>query len=138
MIHSVHYMGVRYIEVILYGFDCNSTVSWKCVGLKICSLYSMSSMYRFDCYHETFLKKSFDDLFRWCEIFVSEDGKRLTSVYLLPKLHKNQTKTKLMIPALTCSVKPLSKYITSAFQFILNQVNSYNKQCLYFSGINSF
>ena len=101
-------------------------------------LYNMSSMYRFDCYHETFLRKSSDDLFRLFEIFVSEDDKRLTSIYLLPKLHKNQTKAKLMIPALTCFVKPLSKYITSAFKFILNQVNSYNNQRLYFSGVNSF
>ena len=38
------------------------TVIWpvpeNVLAINGCPLYNMSSMYRFDCYHETFLKKS--------------------------------------------------------------------------------
>ena len=34
-------------------------------------------------------------------------------------------------------MRPLSKNITSVFEFIINQINSYNKQCSHILGVNS-
>ena len=82
--------------------------------------------------HDNLLKKHSDDLWKYFETSVSEDSKQLPSIYWLPKLKKNPAKATFIIAAPTCSVKPLSKYITSCFKLIFNQVNCYNKQCSYF------
>ena len=39
---------------------------------------------------------------------VNEENKYLPHIYWLPKLHKNPTKTRLIITAPKCSLKPLS------------------------------
>ena len=66
--------------------------------------------------HVPLLKIHSDDLLRYFGISVSEDYKRLPSIYWLPKLHKNPTKTRFIIAAPTCSAKPLSTYFTINFQ----------------------
>ena len=78
--------------------------------------------------HNTLLKRHSNDFSRYFGI----------SVCWLTKLNKNPTKARFIIAAPACSVKLLSKYITSVFKLIFNQVNSYNKQWSYFSDVNSF
>ena len=75
--------------------------------------------------HDTLLKKYFDDLLRYFGLSVSEDKKRLPSIYWLPNLHKNSTKARFIIAAPACSANPLPKYITSVFKLVLNQAHAF-------------
>ena len=49
--------------------------------------------------HDFLLKRHPDDLSRYFGISFSEDNKCLPSIYLLPKLDKNPTKTRFIIAA---------------------------------------
>ena len=80
--------------------------------------------------HSNFLKK--------LNLKITEDNKRLPNIYWLPKLHKKPTKARFIIAAPKCSIKPLSKSITSVFKLLFNQIHSYNDESRYYSGVNSF
>ena len=81
--------------------------------------------------HAKFLKKKFN-------ITLENVNKKLPHMYWLPKLHKTPSKARFIVAATNCSVKPLSKAVTSALKLIYNQIETYNKKTLYFSGVKSF
>ena len=53
-------------------------------------------------------------------------------------MHKNPTKARFIIAAPRCSLKPLSKALAAVFKLIYQQVESYNEQCCFFSGVKTF
>jgi len=80
-------------------------------------------------------KKELEDGFN---IKVSEEMHTLPDIYWLPKLHKSPIKAWFIIASKKCSVKTLSKDITSIFKLAYNQVDRYNQKASTFSGINTF
>ena len=69
---------------------------------------------------------------------IHEDNHRLPTMYWLPKMHKNPIKARFIVAAPKCSIKPLSKAITSIFKLLITQTESYNKKLQFFSGVNTF
>ena len=81
--------------------------------------------------HSKFLKKKFN-------ITIENKNKTLPHMYWLPKLHKTPSKARFIVAATNCSVKPLSKAVTSALKLLYNQIESYNDKTFYFSGVKKF
>ena len=69
---------------------------------------------------------------------IDNSNQCIPNIYWVPKLHKHPSKARFIIAAPKCSVKPLSKTITSALKLIFKQLQSYNDESRFFSGINSF
>ena len=81
--------------------------------------------------HENYMNKTFN-------ISLKNDDKCLPSIYWLPKLHKKPTKSRFIIAAPKCSMKPLSKAITKILKLMYTQIENYNKKCHFFSGVKTF
>ena len=62
----------------------------------------------------------------------------LPDIYWLPKLHKNPIKARFIIASQKCTVKKLSKDITSIFKLAYEQVERYNHKANAFSGVKTF
>ena len=71
-------------------------------------------------------------------IAIPEFNEKLPNIYWLPKLHKKPLKFRFIIAAPSCSVKPLSKAITSVFKMFYNQIERYNMKCCYYSSVKTF
>ena len=69
---------------------------------------------------------------------VKEVNQCLPSIYWLPKMHKNPSKARFIIAASKCTVKPLSKAVTSIFKLFYTQIETYNRKCQFFTGVNTF
>ena len=69
---------------------------------------------------------------------ITPDNECLPKIYWIPKKHKIPSKARFIIASPKCSIKTLSKYITSVFKLFYKQIESYNKKCEYFSGVKSF
>jgi len=71
---------------------------------------------------------------------INVNGKMLNlpTIYWTPKLHKNPVKFRFIIASKQCTVKKLSKNISSIFKLFSDQIDSYNKKTHYFSGIKSY
>ena len=87
---------------------------------------------------ETLVKKNIRDLKDKFGIDVKSENHCLPHIYWLPKLHKKPLKFRFIIAAPKCSVKPLSKAITSVFQQFYKQVDNYNSKLRYYSSTKSF
>ena len=81
--------------------------------------------------HANVLKKKFN-------ISIDNDNKKLPHMYWLPKLHKIPSKSRFIVAATNCSVKPLSKAVTAALKLLYKQIESYHQKSFYFSGVKSF
>ena len=81
--------------------------------------------------HKEALKNNFD-------ITTDDEMLTLPDIYWLPKLHKTPIKSRFIIASQKCSVKKLSKDITSIFKLAYNQIERYNQKASTFSGINNF
>ena len=57
--------------------------------------------------------------------------------YELSKLHESPSKARCIIAAPKRFLKPLSKSITSVFKSVFKQIEGYNKQSSFFSGVKS-
>lgn len=62
----------------------------------------------------------------------------LPDIYWTPKLHKNPVKFRFIIASKYCTVKHLSKNISSIFSLFSKQIEMYNKKAHYYSGIKSY
>ena len=62
----------------------------------------------------------------------------LPKMYWIPKIHKIPSKSRFIVAAPKCSIKPLSKAITSAFKLFYRQIESYNNKSRFYSGVNTF
>ena len=79
-----------------------------------------------------------EDLHNHFNISVPDEMHSLPDIYWLPKLHKTPIKARYIIASQICSVKKLSKDITSIFKLAYNQVEKYNLKAFTFSGIKTF
>ena len=80
-------------------------------------------------------KKSLLDEFKQ---IIPEEMQTLPDIYWLPKLHKTPTKARFIIASRNCTVKKLSKDITSIFKLAHDQIYRYNQKASTFSGIKTF
>ena len=62
----------------------------------------------------------------------------LPDIYWTPKLHKTPVKFRFIIASKHCTVKTLSKDISSIFSLFNRQIEKYNKKAHYYSGIKSY
>ena len=62
----------------------------------------------------------------------------LPDIYWTPKLHKNPVKFRFIIASKYCTIKHLSKNISSIFSLFNKQIETYNKKSRYYSGIKSY
>lgn len=69
---------------------------------------------------------------------ISKDNHCLPNMYWMPKMHKTPIKARFIIASPKCSIKPLSKAITSAFRLFYRQIENYNYKCRFFTGVNTF
>ena len=81
--------------------------------------------------HITILRNKFN-------LVVDEENKKLPNIDWTPKLYKYPSKARLIIAALQCSVKLLSKAVTSVLKRMHKQIETYNSKMHYFSGVKSF
>ena len=81
--------------------------------------------------HSEYLQKNF-------KLKVSQDIQVLPSIYWVPKLHQNSTKSWFIIAFQISSLKPLTKSIIPVFKVIIQIVRNYSNKCGYFSGVNTF
>ena len=71
-------------------------------------------------------------------VFFLMPKRYLASIYWHPNLKKTSTKIKLTTEAPKCSLKLLTKSITSVFKLMSIQIKSYNKQNIFLSCIRLF
>ena len=79
-----------------------------------------------------------NDLQEHFNMTVPQEMRTLPDIYWLPKLHKTPIKARYIIASQKCTVKKLSKDITSIFKLAYNQIDRYNQKACTFSGINTF
>ena len=79
-----------------------------------------------------------EDLHNHFNISVPDEMHSLPDIYWLLKLHKTPIKARYIIASQICSVKKLSKDITSIFKLAYNQVEKYKVKTFNFSGIKTF
>ena len=78
------------------------------------------------------------DLKRDFNITVEDSMSSLPDIYWTPRLHKNPVKCRFIIASKYCTVKHLSKSISSIFSLFSKQIETYNKKAHYYSGIKSY
>ena len=64
--------------------------------------------------------------------------KNLPVMYWIPKMHKNPISFRFIIVSPVCSIKPLSKDITSIFKLFYEKVERYDTKGKVWSGIKTF
>ena len=80
--------------------------------------------------HKSFLSKY--------KVEINKKMERLPSMYWLPKMHKQPVGFRFIIASPKCSLKPLTKQITSIFKLVYNNVERYNLKSKIWSGVNKF
>lgn len=78
------------------------------------------------------------ELYSHFNMTIPEEMHTLPDIYWLPKLHKTPIKARFIIASQKCSVKKLSKDITSIFKLAYDQIERYNQKASSFSGIKTF
>ena len=81
--------------------------------------------------HKVELKEQFN-------LTVDNNMLTLPDIYWTPKLHKNPVKFRFSIATKYCTIKHLSKNISSIFSLFNKQIETYNKKSRYYSGIKSY
>ena len=79
-----------------------------------------------------------ENLLKDFNIKVPDEMHTLPDIYWLPKLHKTPTKARFIIASKKCSLKKLSKDLTSIFKLTYDQIERYNLKASTFSGIKTF
>ena len=69
---------------------------------------------------------------------LTENMEQLPVMYWLPKMHKSPTGFRFIIASPACSIKPLSKDITSIFKLFYKKVERYHTKGRLWSGIKQF
>ena len=80
--------------------------------------------------HKKFLAKN--------NITLDQKMETLPTMYWIPKMHKNPVGFRFIIASPRCSIKPLSKDITSIFKLFYKKVERYHLKGRIWSGINKF
>ena len=66
---------------------------------------------------------------------VNSENEDLPCIYWLPKMHKYPIGHRFIIASKKCSMKPLSKNISSIFKVFYNLIESYHNKSKFFSGL---
>ena len=69
---------------------------------------------------------------------LNNDMNKLPVMYWIPKMHKNPISFRFIIASPTCSIKPLSKDITSIFKLFYKKVERYHNKGRLWSGVKTF
>ena len=72
------------------------------------------------------------------QMTIPEEMRTLPDIYWLPKLHKIPSKARFIIASQKCTIKKLSKDITSIFKLAYEQIHRYKQKAHTFSGVNTF
>ena len=72
------------------------------------------------------------------KINLSENMEVLPLIYWIPKMHKNPTSFRFIIASPRCSLKPLSKDLTSIFKLFYKKVERYYTKSRIWSGLKQF
>ena len=81
--------------------------------------------------HQAELKSKFG-------IDIGIDNLSLPNMYWIPKKHKIPSKTRFIVAASLCSLKPLATALTSVFKLFYRQIENFNKIDHFFSGVKTF
>ena len=87
---------------------------------------------------EAIIQKHIRELSSKLGIDLSEEDQCLPHMYWLPKKHKVPSKQRFIVAAVKCTLKPISKMVTSLFKLFYRQIENYNKKLSFFSGVNKF
>ena len=82
-------------------------------------------------HHKAVLKDQF-------KMTVDSNMLSLPDIYWTPKLHKSPVKFRFIIASKCCTVKQLSKNISSIFSLFSKQIEAYNKKVHYYTGIKPY
>ena len=69
---------------------------------------------------------------------VDDAHKKLPIMYWIPKCHKKPIGARFIIASSSCSTKPLSKAVSSAFKLIFDQINNFHLKSKFYSHLNMF
>ena len=81
--------------------------------------------------HERQLKENFS-------IEIEDEMRTLPDIYWIPKLHKNPVKSRFIIASKHCTIKRLSKNLSSIFTLFQKQIDTYYAKAHFYSGIKSY
>ena len=71
------------------------------------------------------------------KIKVQNDMLTLPDIYWLPKLHKNPVKFRFIIASKHCTIKALSKDISSVFTLFQKHIETYHNKAHFYSGVKT-
>lgn len=81
--------------------------------------------------HKLELKNNF-------KISIADDMLALPDIYWTPKLHKNPVKPRFIIASKKCTIKTLSKNLSSIFTLFQKQIEMYYTKTHFYSGFKAF
>ena len=87
---------------------------------------------------EDIIQKHRNELKQQYDIIVEDNMFTLPDIYWLPKLHKNPVGFRFIIASKHCTIKQLSKNISSAFSLFQKQINAYHTKTHFYSGIKTY
>ena len=113
-----------YVEVLLkeFGILGNNNFTYQRVNINKNDIINQ---------HVSYIKNNFS-------LTVDQQMRTLPLPYWLPKMHKTPIGSRFIIASSNCSIKPLSKKVTSAFKLIFNTIQSYHKKSKFYSEMNTF
>ena len=92
----------------------------------------------YDINDQLHIKEYSEYLQKQFKLTVSQGNKLLSSIKLIPILHKNPPKGRFIIAFPLPSLKPLNLKITSVFKLMYQTVQICSNKFRYFSGVNNF
>ena len=103
-----------YVEVLLkeFGILGNNNFTYQRVNINKNDIINQ---------HVSYIKNNFS-------LTVDQQMRTLPLPYWLPKMHKTPIGSRFIIASSNCSIKPLSKKVTSVFKLIFNTIQSYHKK----------
>ena len=81
--------------------------------------------------HKRQLKEQF-------KVDIDRDMMKLPSAYWMPKMHKTPVGARFIIASKKCSVKNISKNVSSVFKLFFRQLQSYWDKTFKYTGVKSF
>ena len=84
------------------------------------------------------IDKTAKDIKMKFDITITEDMKCLQTPYWLPKMYKDPIGARFIIASKKCTVKTISKNVTSDFKLLFRAIQKCHNKSKNFSGINYF
>ena len=87
---------------------------------------------------EEVIKQHCSKLKEHFNLTTDDNMQTLPDIYWTPKLHKNPVKFRFIIASKYCTLKHLSKNISSIFSLFNKQIETYNRKAHYYSGVKPY